>query len=251
MPSHRRVGHLREELFEVVVQQLRLVREDREGRIVAHRADGLVAVARHRRHQDVQVFRRVAEGPLPLQHSLVVRLVDARPVGQEFQRHQVFAHPLAVRPGERDLLLQLVVADDAALFKVDQQHAPRLETALALDAFRLDVQHADLGRHDDQAVLGDVVARRPEPVAVQHRADADAVRKRDRRRPVPRLHEAGVKLVKGPLLRRHRRVAAPRLRDHHHHGVRQRPAGEHQQFEDVVEHCGYRCRSDRRRAATS
>ncbi len=41
----RRVGHLREELLEVVVEQLRPVREHRERRVVAHRADRLVAVA--------------------------------------------------------------------------------------------------------------------------------------------------------------------------------------------------------------
>ena len=53
-----------------------------------------------------------------------------------------------------------------------------------------DVEHADLGRHDDQVVLGDVVARRAQAVAVEHGADADAVGERDRRRAVPRLHQA-------------------------------------------------------------
>ena len=55
-------------------------------------------------------------------------------------------------------------------------------------------------------------------------------------RAVPRLHQAGVVLVEGPLLLAHRLVAGPRLGDHHHHRVRQRAAGEHQQLEHVVEH---------------
>ena len=75
-----------------------------------------------------------------------------------------------------------------------------------------DVEHADLGRHDDEAVLGDDVARRAQAVAVEHRADHRAVGERDRRRAVPRLHQAGVVLVEGALRRRScsRASATPR-----------------------------------------
>ena len=48
----RRVGDLREVLLEIGEQQLRLVRQRRDRRVVAHRADGFLAVDRHRRHQD-------------------------------------------------------------------------------------------------------------------------------------------------------------------------------------------------------
>ena len=65
----RRVGDLREELLEVVVEQPRPVREHRERRVGAHRADRLVAVARHRREEHAQVLVRVAEGLLALQHA--------------------------------------------------------------------------------------------------------------------------------------------------------------------------------------
>src|SRR5438105_4491583 len=101
-----------------------------------------------------------------------------------------------------DLPLQFFVADDAALLQIDEEHAPRLEAALLLDALRRDVEDADLGRHDDEAVLGDVVARGAQAVAVEDGADAYAVGERDRRRAVPRLHEERVVLVKRLLLRR-------------------------------------------------
>ena len=52
----RRVGDLREVLLEVGVEQLRLVGERRDRRVVAHRADGFLAGGRHRRHQELQVF---------------------------------------------------------------------------------------------------------------------------------------------------------------------------------------------------
>ncbi len=61
----RRIGHLGEELLEVVVEQLRPIREHGQGGVVAHRADRLVAVLGHRRHQDLQIFAGVAEGLLP------------------------------------------------------------------------------------------------------------------------------------------------------------------------------------------
>ena len=45
----RRVGHLREQLLEVVVQRLVLARQHCQGRIVAHGADGLFPGRGHRR----------------------------------------------------------------------------------------------------------------------------------------------------------------------------------------------------------
>ena len=123
-------------------------------------------------------------------------------------------------------LLELVVGDDAALSVSTRNMRPGCSRPFCDDLVGGDVEHADLGRHDDQVVLRDVVARGPQAVAVEDRADADAVGEGDRRRAVPRLHEAGVVLVERPLLRAHRLVPAPRLGDHHHHGVRQRAAGE-------------------------
>ena len=104
---------------------------------------------------------------------------------------------------------------------VDQEHAARLQPALLHDARRVDVEHADLARHDHEVVVGHPVAARAQAVAVEHRADHGAVGERDRRRAVPRLHQRRVELVEGALLRRHRRVVLPRLRDHHQHRVRQ------------------------------
>ena len=84
-------------------------------------------------------------------------------------------------------------------------------------------------------VVGDDVARRAQAVAVQGRADLAAVGEGDRRRPVPRLHQRRVVFVEGAPLRVHQRVG-PRLRDQHHHRVRQRiAAADDEQFERVVD----------------
>ncbi len=59
----RRIGDLREVLLEVGEQRLRLVRQRRDRRIVAHRAVGFLAGRRHRRHQDGDVFLACSRTP--------------------------------------------------------------------------------------------------------------------------------------------------------------------------------------------
>ena len=87
----------------------------------------------------------------------------------------------------------------------------------------------------DEVVLRHVVARRPQAVAIEHRADDRAVGEGDRRRAVPRLHQRRVVLVERLQLGPHALVARPRLGNHHQDGVRQRPPGHHQELEHVVE----------------
>ena len=78
-------------------------------------------------------------------------------------------------------------------------------------------------------------ARRPQPVAIEHRADDRAVGERDRRRTIPRLHQRCVELVVGPPLGREQLVVLPRLGDHHQHGFGQRVAAHVQQLDRFVE----------------
>ena len=63
----RRVGHLREQLLEVVGQRLVAVTQHGQGRIVAHRARALFAGGGHRAHQELQVFLGVTKGLLPVE----------------------------------------------------------------------------------------------------------------------------------------------------------------------------------------
>ena len=123
-----------------------------------------------------------------------------RDVGQVVKADHVLIQPLPIGLGRCNLLLDLFVADDAPFAGVDQEHAARLQAALFQDALRRHVEHADFRRHDDQIVLGDVVARRPQAVAIEHGADHGAVGKGDRRRAIPGLHQAAVIFVEGPLL---------------------------------------------------
>ncbi len=232
----RRVRHLREVLLEVGVQQLRLRRQRRDRRVRAHGADGLLAGLHHRAHEELQAFLRVAERLLQIDQG-DVRLV----LGHLLRQRQVadldlrLLQPLLVRIARGQIGLQLVVRDDAALREIDQQHLAGLQAPLARDALLGDRQHARLRRHDDDVVLGDEIARRPQAVAVERGADLAAVGEGHGGGAVPRLHQAGVVLVEGLALAIHRLMAGPGLRDQHHRGVRQRIAAHDQEFERVVE----------------
>ena len=84
----RRIGDLGEILLEIIVEQLGLVREHRQRRVGAHRADRIVAHLRHRLQEELQVFLGVAEGLLLIeQQRRIVGLgaVIFRQVGQVFQ----------------------------------------------------------------------------------------------------------------------------------------------------------------------
>ena len=197
----RRVGDLREILLEIVVEQLRPVRQRGDRRVGAHRADGVVALLRHRLEEELDVLGRVAEGLLQIEPGRgIVRHRRDRALGRIGKLLELplrLFQPGLVRVLGGELPLDLVVADDAAFLEVDQQHFPRLQPPFADDLFLRDRQHAALRGEDHMIVVGDDVAGGPEAVAVQRRADLAAVGEGDRRRPVPRLHQRRVIFVEG------------------------------------------------------
>ena len=167
----RRVGHLREVLLEIGVEQLRLVGERRDRRIRAHRAHGFLARRRHRRHQDREVFLRVAERLLPIEQ----RDVGAR--GARLDRVQFLEHdlggaqPVAIGMRARERLLDLGVGNDAVLVEIDEQHLARLQAPLRDDALLRNRQDAHFRSEHDEVVVGDEIARGTQAVAVEGRAD--------------------------------------------------------------------------------
>ena len=236
----RRVRDLREVLLEVGEELLRPVRQRRDRRVVAHRARRFLAGGGHRRHQDRDVFLRIAEGLLPIEQRQVGAHALGRRVRQFLDLNLRAAEPLAIGMALRELRLDLVVGNEAALLEVDQQHLAGLQPPLGDDLVLGNLQHAHFGRHHDAVVLGDEIARGPQAVAVERGADLAAVGEGDRGGAVPRLHQRGMIFVEGAALLIHQGIAGPRFRNHHHDGMRQRVAALHQEFERVVEAGGVR-----------
>jgi hypothetical protein len=135
-----------------------------------------------------QVLLRVAEGELAAQHRRVVGLGQRGRVGDLVDVPEVGLDPLAIGVRGRKLALELLVVDDPAFHRVHQEHPSGMQAFLDRDILRREVEHADFRRHHDDVVLGDVVARGAQPVAVQHGADGLAVAEGDGRRTIPGLH---------------------------------------------------------------
>ncbi len=207
-------------------------------RVGSHGADRFNAVAGHRRHQDSQIFKRVAERNLPLHDSLMRRRRHIGRGRQISDLDQVVMEPLPVRLLMGHRFFQFVVGDNPSLCCVNQEHAARLQAAFLDNALRRDVQNSHFRGHDDQIVFRDIVARRAQAVPVQHGPDLRAVGERNGRRTVPGFHQTAMVLVERFLVRAHAFVAGPGFRDHHHHGMRQRAPAEGEKFQAVVKHRG-------------
>ncbi|MNI10564.1 hypothetical protein D3C73_636810 [compost metagenome] len=237
-----RVRDLREQLAEIVVERLGAVGQHGQRGVVAHRADHFLARGRHGFQDELVVFLGPAEGLLAVQqrHGRLRGNGGLARRGQRFQLDLQALDPLAVRAAVGQLQLDFGVVDDAALFQVDQEHLARLQAPLLDDAVFRNRQRAGFGRQDDHVVIGDQIAGGAQAVAVQRGADLAAIGECDGGGAVPRLHHGGVIFVERAARLVHLRVLFPGFRDHHHHGVGQRVARIHQQFQAVVERSGVR-----------
>ena len=231
----RRVGDLGEELVEVVEQAPRLLGEHGQGGVVAHGADGLLAVLDHRRHEDPQVLEGVAEDLLAGQDPPGRGLEDLARRLELGEGDLALVEPLLIGLLRADPGLDLLVGDDAPLLERGDEHLPGLETALLDDLLRGHGEDAGLGGHDQDVVVGQAVARRAQPVAVEGGPDEGPVGEGDRGGAVPGLDDRAVVLVEGLAVRGDLRVLLPGLRDEHHHDVGQAAAPHHQELHHVVE----------------
>ena len=138
----------------------------------------------------LQVFDGVAEGLLAGERVVVVETAGGGSARRGRSSSVIRFSSSHCRYGwrARDRGLDLLVGDDAALLRCRPGTCGRAAGGPCARTFSGgDVEHAGLGGHDDQAVLGDDVARRAQAVAVEHGADHRAVGEGDRRRAVPRL----------------------------------------------------------------
>ena len=126
------------------------------------------------------------------------------------------------------------------LLEIHQQHLSRLQAPLGDDAFFGHRQHAHFRRQNDKVVVGDEIARGPQAIAIESRADLASVRKRHRRRTVPRLHQRGMIFVESPSLFVHQRISGPGFRNKRHHRVAERITPLNEELERIVETSGVR-----------
>ncbi len=233
----RRVGDLAEVLAEELADEPRLVADDGERRVVAHRADRFLARLDHRRQDQLHVLHRQPGGDLaPRQFGpRIARDRVARGGRQVLQRVELADHRRIVGLAG-DAVLHRAIVEDHALREIDRDHLPRPEPPLGDDAALGHRHHAALRADDQQTVVGAGIAQRPQRVAVHPRHRPAAVGHHQRGGAIPRLHDAGEILV-------HRRmrdggVLPHRFRHQHQLGGRRVAARAADRLEHRVERGG-------------
>ena len=213
-----------------------MVGEHGQRGVVAHGADRLLGVLDHGVEDELQVLHGHAEGQLPA--AQLVALVEHR--FAVVRSNQVVdlgrvADPLTEGMRRGQTVLELGVVVEPALLQVDRDHLAGPEAALFQDPAFVQADHAGLGAGEQQAVLGDRVAQRPEAVAVHAGQDPAPAVGADRGRPVPGLHDRVAVTVQVLVGLGHRAVVAPGLGDQQGLGHGQVAPGAHHELEDVIE----------------
>ena len=236
----RRIRHLGELLLEVGVERTRRVVEDRQRCVIAHRANRLFGLTRHRLQDVLDFFLAVTVQDLAREQLALIGLGNARGLdaGGTFQPTHVLSDPAAVGQARSDAMLDVVVAQNLVTLGVDRHHLARSQAAGFDDLRLVDWNQADLGTHHDQAAPGDLVASGPQAVAVHRRGGDLSVGKGHRSGPVPRLSQTCVVLVEAAQVGIHVVEVFPGLGNQHHHRVQRSATGRDQQLEGFVERLG-------------
>ena len=121
----RRVGDLGEELLEVPVEELRLLRQHRERLVGAHRADRFVAGDRHGVEDQLDVLAGVAEVALAAQQAAGLGRQRRDRAEEAVDGDLVLLDPAPVGLAPRQPGLDLDVLPHPAPGQVDQDHLPR------------------------------------------------------------------------------------------------------------------------------
>ena len=155
----RRIGHLGKLLTEVVEQQLGLIRQHGQRRIIAHRGRRLHSRRAHRSDDALDVFPRIAEStelPPVVRHSIV----HAAAAFQRIQLDAVGRQPLTVGTGRSKLFFQRAVVIDLSLLRVDHQYLARLQAAFLLDGLRVEIDDTGLAGHHHHVILRNQITGR-------------------------------------------------------------------------------------------
>ncbi len=215
---------------------LRLIAEHGQWNIAAHGAHGFFGFQRHRFYNGFNVFGAVAKSLLVFQHILVIQVGKGYPrLGQFFQPYFVLIQPVAIGLLAADFLLQLFIADDAALLQIHDKHFARLQSPFLNHMGRVHGQHTAFAGHDNPVIIGNTITGRAQAVAVKRGADYFSIAEADGCRPVPWLHDGSMEFIKSFFPKIHLVITIPCFGYQHHHHMRQAAAGHGQQFNHVVE----------------
>ena len=196
----RRIGDLGEGLAEIVGEGPVLMRQHRRRRVVAHGGHGLLAVARHRIQQGVDVFLGPADRRLEPGQGLARNAPGLRARPDQRLQFDHVRQPLPIGQRRRQTIHGLGLVVENAGFQIDRDHPPAADVQPPLDPVIGDAGHPDLGAADQQAVDGLGHPQRTQPVAVLARDHPATIGGADGGRTVPGLHHGVAIGVEGTVV---------------------------------------------------
>ena len=229
-----RVGHLGEQLLEIIEQERRLSGEDGQRRVISHGAEGLRAFQHHGTDNQLHILLGKSELALAA-HEVRHFRRSGNGIKQRTDGNLVFLHPAAVRHAPGHFILGFSIGYQPVVHQVAVNHLPGTEAAFAGYFFRGNVRHARFRSQNENIIRGQRIARGAQAVAVQHGASIDAIGKNDGGRTVPGLHHGGVVFKETAHIRPQMVIDAPGLRHEHKHDMAQVPSGGGQQLNHVVQ----------------
>mmetsp|Transcript_18556 Transcript_18556/g.38460 ORF Transcript_18556/g.38460 Transcript_18556/m.38460 type:complete len:432 (+) Transcript_18556:216-1511(+) len=237
-----RVGHLCEQLFEVFVDLTGFFGKNRKGGIIAHASQGFFSADPHGKEEHFESFSGEPEG---IEFAVGGRKVKRRRgnglfLRPPFQIDHGFLDPFTVGMTGCHLLFDLIVGDNTLSFEIDQEHLSGFETVFDLHVLILQFGNdSDFRRQDDVIILRNVIPRRTKTIPIQRGTDIPPIRKGHHGRPIPRLHQTRIILVKRLLRIGQIVIVLPRLGNHHHDRFGQTPLGSlGHEFQNAVEITG-------------
>src|SRR5258708_28894773 len=123
--------------------------------------------------------------------------------------------PLTPRSGIGEGLLDVLVVQDQVAFEIQRKDLTWSEAALLDDAVVVQLNRADFGAGDDEAFGSNLVAARPQAIAIQRGADEATIGERQPRWAVPRLDHRRAEPIQGLHPRREPGPVLPRRRHEH------------------------------------
>src|SRR5216683_3140747 len=97
--------------------------------------------------------------------------------------------PRLPRPLRGERAFEIAIMQDLVPLEIEGKHLPRPEPGLFDDAIVVQLNRADLGAGDDQTLGGDLVATRPQAIAIERGADEATIGERQRGGTVPWLDD--------------------------------------------------------------
>ena len=232
-----RVGDLGKHLLEVIEQGALAFVQHGQRRVNSHGGGGFNAGFRHGEQHGVHVFVGIAErAPQACQLVRVVIMQRALWLGQFFQLDKLAVKPFAVGMLGGVAFFNGLVVFHHAGNRVYYQHAARFQALLGNDMLIGNIKNAHFRGKNQAVIVGHVIARGAQAVAVKCGAHHFAIGEQQRRRAIPRLHHGGVVMEHVAACYRDVCVLAPGLRHQHHYGFWQFNAGKHEELQRIVQH---------------